>query len=145
MVGTSPQLSSGFAQRMRRSSSTLPVTSMSYLQCCQLSQQRLQVVRQPVNGFIGITGRICDWKVATRLVAQSTIPVILGGGISPENAAAGIKQVRPAGVDSCTETNARDSNGRPLRFKKDVEKIKQLVAEVRRVEQEIKPQNKSRI
>ena len=88
---------------------------------------------------------LCDWDVAARLVAQSTIPVILGGGISQENAAAGIKKVCPAGVDSCTETNARDSNGRPIRFKKDVEKIKQLVAEVRRAEQDIKSQNKSRI
>jgi len=94
---------------------------------------------QPVEGFIGITGRCCDWGVAAELAAQSPIPVILAGGISPDNAAAGIRRVRPAGVDSCTETNRRDAGGRPVRFKKDLVKVGQLVAEVRRAEAEIKP------
>jgi phosphoribosylanthranilate isomerase len=91
-------------------------------------------MEQPVDGYIGITGKICDWEVAAALVAQSTIPVILAGGIGPENAAAGIKKVTPAGVDSCTRTNALDSNARPVRFKKDLEKVASLVAAARRTE-----------
>jgi len=82
---------------------------------------------QPVNGFVGITGLTCDWDVAAQLVANSQIPVILAGGISPENVAAGIRRVRPYGVDSCTCTNARDSQGRPVRFKKDVSRVEELV------------------
>jgi len=93
---------------------------------------------QPVKGFIGITGRCCDWDVAAELAAQSAIPVILAGGISPDNAAAGIKKVRPYGIDSCTGTNAHDPSGRRIRFKKDIEKIKRLVAEMHRAEAEIK-------
>lgn len=89
---------------------------------------------QPVGGFVGITGLTCDWDVARQLVRQCRIPVILAGGISPENAGEGLKRVRPAGVDSCTLTNALDAGGRPIRFKKDLQKVNALVAAVRRAE-----------
>ena len=92
---------------------------------------------QPVQGFVGITGKICDWKTARRLVESSRIPVILAGGISPQNAVDGIRQVHPAGVDSCTLTNAFDENGQPIRFKKDLAKVKQLVKNVRQTEIEL--------
>ena len=82
---------------------------------------------QPVNGFVGITGMTCDWTTASRLVAESPVPVILAGGISPENVADAIHQVRPYGVDSCTQTNARDAKGRPIRFKKDLTRVKLMI------------------
>ena len=88
---------------------------------------------QPVNNFIGITGLTCDWQVSAQLVAQSSIPVVLAGGISPENVAAGIRQVRPFGVDSCTGTNAVGDNGRPIRFKKDPDRVSAILAETHRV------------
>lgn len=87
---------------------------------------------EPVGGFIGITGKTCDWDVAARLVKASPIPVILAGGIGPENVREGILKVRPAGVDSCTLTNAVDGEGRPIRFKKDPEKVEKMVAEARK-------------
>lgn len=90
--------------------------------------------RQPVSGFVGITGQTCDWDMAGRLVRQSSIPVILAGGISPENAAEAIARTRPAGVDSCTLTNARNDRGEPIRFRKDIDKVQALVAAVRRAE-----------
>ena len=86
---------------------------------------------QPVSGFIGITGKTCNWNVARDLVAASGIPVILAGGITPENVAAGIQKVRPAGVDSCTGTNACDHQGKTIRFQKDMNKVKRLVAAAR--------------
>ena len=89
---------------------------------------------QPEAGFVGITGKICDWNMAQKLVEQSDIPVILAGGISPENAYEGIMAVKPFGIDSCTHTNATDKNGCPVRFKKDPEKVKKLIAETRRAE-----------
>jgi len=88
-------------------------------------------VDQPVNGFIGITGQTCDWLMARKLVDAARIPVILAGGISPDNVVEGLRQVRPAGVDSCTGTNARDSYGQPIRFKKDPARVKRLVDAVR--------------
>ncbi len=92
---------------------------------------------QPVNGFVGITGQTCCWHTAADLVAASNIPVILAGGISPDNVAAGILKTRPAGIDSCTQTNARDEKGVPIRFKKDIHKVAQLVEAVRKAEKDI--------
>ena len=89
---------------------------------------------QPVHGFVGITGKTCNWDTARRLVSSSRIPVILAGGISPANVAEGISRVRPAGVDSCTLTNAIDEDGRPIRFSKDLRKVQQLVDAVRKTE-----------
>ncbi len=87
---------------------------------------------QPAGGgFVGITGRICDRDIARKLVETSRIPVILAGGITPENVSDGIKYVCPAGVDSCTGTNAADDKGNPVRFKKDIQKVKQMVEAVR--------------
>jgi phosphoribosylanthranilate isomerase len=89
---------------------------------------------QPVEGFVGITGKTCDWETASILVKNSQIPVILAGGISPENVYDGILKVRPYGVDSCTLTNAQNRNGTFLRFKKDPEKVKSLVTAVQDAE-----------
>lgn len=87
---------------------------------------------QPVTGFIGITGRTCDWPTARRLVEHTRIPVILAGGVDPDNVKRGIEAVKPAGVDSCTGTNAVDHSGRPIRFKKDPARVKRLVDAARR-------------
>ncbi len=88
----------------------------------------------PVQGFIGITGRPCGWRTARDLVLQSKIPVILAGGLSPENVRDVMVKVEPAGADSCTQTNKRDKEGNPVRFKKDFERVKKFVQEVRRAE-----------
>jgi phosphoribosylanthranilate isomerase len=92
---------------------------------------------QPVQGFVGITGQTCNWETARELVTVSRIPVFLAGGISPENVAEGIMQVRPAGVDSCTRTNATDHRGLPIRFRKDPGKVKKLVDAVREAEKSL--------
>jgi len=93
--------------------------------------------QQPVQGFIGITGQTCNWDMAAKLVESTPVPVILAGGISHDNVFDGIMHVRPAGVDSCTKTNAVDRNGRVIRFKKDLGKVKRLVKAVRRAENEL--------
>src|SRR6056297_726038 len=95
---------------------------------------------QPVCGFVGITGKTCDWQMASELVMNTRIPVILAGGLSPENVYDGVISVRPAGVDSCTRTNAVDDAGCPIRFKKDWEKVRQFVREARRSEKAISKQ-----
>jgi len=93
---------------------------------------------QPVKGFVGITGKTCDWDIAGELVKSCKIPVILAGGITPDNVFDGLMKVQPAGVDSCTGTNALDSKGQSIRFKKDVDKVKHMVDEVRRAEKHIR-------
>jgi len=87
---------------------------------------------QPVNGFVGITGLMCNWDIARKLVDSTDIPVILAGGLSPDNVFDGIRIVKPAGVDSCTQTNACDMQGNAVRFKKDMAKVKRFVEESKR-------------
>ncbi len=91
---------------------------------------------QPVSGFVGITGKICDWEIAAELVRSIRIPLILAGGLGPENVSEGIIRTSPAGVDSCTGTNATDEKGRPIRFRKDPEKVRRFVEAVRKTEKE---------
>jgi phosphoribosylanthranilate isomerase len=91
----------------------------------------------PVEGFVGITGQTADWDMARELVFNTDTPVILAGGLSPENVYEALLKVIPAGADSCTRTNRIDEAGKIIRFKKDVEKVKKFVAEVRRAEETI--------
>ena len=94
--------------------------------------------KEPVKGFIGITGRICDWTMAKALVQQSKIPVILAGGLSPGNAYDALMKTGPAGADSCTRTNEVDKKGEPIRFRKDFGKVKHFVEAVRRAEKDLR-------
>ena len=86
---------------------------------------------QPECGFVGITGRVCDWDVAAELVRTSGIPVILAGGLGPDNVAEAIRRTRPAGVDSCTLTNAMGRDRRPIRFRKDPDRVRRFAAAAR--------------
>ncbi|KAF0155909.1 MAG: phosphoribosylanthranilate isomerase [Syntrophaceae bacterium] len=90
---------------------------------------------QPVSGYVGITGRVCDWKIAGAVINWSPIPVILAGGISDINVFEAVTTLKPAGIDSCTQTNAVDKSGQSVRFKKDMKKVKRLVEETRRADQ----------
>lgn len=47
----------------------------------------------------GGTGKTFDWSIAGRLVSDIEQPVVLAGGLSPDNVAAAIEQVKPYGVD----------------------------------------------
>lgn len=47
----------------------------------------------------GGTGRIHDWTRASELVSRLDAPVVLAGGLTPENVADGIRQVGPYAVD----------------------------------------------
>jgi phosphoribosylanthranilate isomerase len=100
-----------------------------------LFQTDTWVGKEPVEGFIGITGKACDRRIARELVIRSRIPVILAGGLSPENVFEALMAVRPAGADSCTLTNSPDKEGKPIRFKKDFVKVKEFVRETRRAEE----------
>jgi phosphoribosylanthranilate isomerase len=90
--------------------------------------------REPVEGFVGITGELADSDRAKAVVLQGKIPVLLAGGLSPENVFDTVSQVLAAGADSCTHTNLVDSSGKAIRFKKDFVKVEKFVKEIRRAE-----------
>jgi len=114
-----------------------PVTDIFLTDTLMHNGDEISHDEQPVDGFVGITGVTCDWDMAAKLTAQSRIPVILAGGISPKNAYEAVMATRPAGVDSCTQTNAVDASGHPIRFKKDPDKVRIMIAEVRRAERDM--------
>ena len=62
----------------------------------------------------GALGRIHDWTLSRRIVDDVSVPAILAGGLGPENVAAAIAAVRPAGVDSKTRTDRLDGTGKDL-------------------------------
>lgn len=64
----------------------------------------------PKTGADGATGMTHDWSISAELVQESPCPVILAGGLTPENVADAITTVRPAGVDA--HTGVEDSSGR---------------------------------
>jgi len=45
----------------------------------------------------GGTGHVANWSIATKLAQQ--YPILLAGGLMPENVAEAVRQVRPWGVD----------------------------------------------
>jgi phosphoribosylanthranilate isomerase len=93
---------------------------------------------EPVKGFIGITGRTGAWDKARELVLETKIPVLLAGGLSPENVYDALTKVMPSGADSCTHTNMSDRKGNKVRFRKDLKRVEAFVNEVRRGERTIK-------
>lgn len=73
---------------------------------------------------VGGTGRTCDWSLAAELVRKATHPVLLAGGLTPENVSEAIRLVRPWGVD--VSSGVEIEPGR-----KDIEKVKQFIGQCR--------------
>jgi phosphoribosylanthranilate isomerase len=67
----------------------------------------------------GGTGQIFDWQLA--VAAKEHGPILLAGGLTPDNVAQAVRAVRPWGVD--TASGVETSPGR-----KDHEKMQQFVA-----------------
>src|SRR5262245_1943178 len=76
----------------------------------------------PKTGASGATGKTHDWRVSRRLVELADRPIILAGGLTPENVKRAILEVQPAGIDS--HTGVEDSTGR-----KNREKVQKFLSE----------------
>ncbi len=78
----------------------------------------------PKTGACGATGKTHDWHVSRKLVQLSPRPVILAGGLTPENVARAIREVQPAAVDA--HTGVEGANGR-----KDLRLVRAFVEQAR--------------
>jgi phosphoribosylanthranilate isomerase len=76
----------------------------------------------PATGVVGATGHTHDWSLSAALVAAVERPVILAGGLGPENVLEAIERVRPAGVDSETRTSRADD-----RRRKDPDRVRRFI------------------
>lgn len=81
----------------------------------------------PDTGVVGATGHTHDWRLSRDVVAAVDVPVILAGGLGPENVAEAIEVVRPAGVDSETRTSTDADRRRkdPVKVRAFVERARQ--------------------
>lgn len=80
---------------------------------------RAYLLDAQVRGAHGGTGAVCDWEAARNAATLGT-PVILAGGLTPENVVEAVKTVRPYAVD--TSGGVEASPG-----KKDHERIRQFI------------------
>ena len=78
----------------------------------------------PATGRHGATGRTHDWRLSRALVEASRVPIILAGGLTPENVAEAIATVRPWAVD--VHTGVEHGDGR-----RSFDRIRAFVAAVR--------------
>ncbi len=62
----------------------------------------------PETGASGATGKTHDWNISRQFVEVSSKPVILAGGLNPQNVYEAIKFVKPAGVDVHTGIEGED-------------------------------------
>ena len=69
---------------------------------------------------IGASGMTHDWKYDAEIVQSVKVPVIVAGGLGPENVEECIRQVKPAGVDSLTKTTWKYNDGV---MEKDIPKV----------------------
>lgn len=66
----------------------------------------------------GGTGKVHDWGISAEIVERSRLPIILAGGLTPDNAADAIRKVHPYAVDTASgvETDRNRNPDKVLRF-----------------------------
>lgn len=77
---------------------------------------------------IGALGVTHNWELDLRIIRSVRVPVIIAGGLGPENVRDAIHATRPAGVDSKTKTDRSDGS-----HTKDLRKVSEFVAAARSV------------
>lgn len=102
---------------------TIPVVDDSSLQLAKQYDRIADylLLDTKLEGQLGVTGSVHDWKISKQIVEQVSIPVILAGGLGIENVLEAISFVKPYGVDSKTKTDIPGTN------QKDLAKVKQFV------------------
>src|SRR5919106_760104 len=77
---------------------------------------------EPGDKQIGALGVTHSWDLDRQIVERVSIPVIMAGGLGPDNAADAIASAHPAGVDSKTKTDKDDGS-----HTKDLTKVKKFL------------------
>lgn len=99
-----------------------------YLGSCEAmgTVPRLVLVDSHVQGKYGGTGQVADWRLLAEYPGGPLYPpLVLAGGLTPENVVLAIRSVRPAAVD--TASGVESAPGR-----KDPEAVEAFVRAARR-------------
>lgn len=72
---------------------------------------------------IGASGQTHDWNIDARIVKECGKPVIMAGGLGPDNVVQAILECHPYGVDSLTKTSIKYDGGY---MEKDIEKVREF-------------------
>lgn len=71
----------------------------------------------PARNLFGGTGKRVDWDSAREFTVLSPLPVLLAGGITPENVCEAIKKVKPYGVDLASGVESEPGKKDPAKIK----------------------------
>ena len=73
------------------------------------------------RGRSGGTGKVHDWRISAEIVKRSRLPVILAGGLTPDNTSDAIRKVHPYAVDTASGV---ETDG-----KRDLDKVRRFIRE----------------
>lgn len=79
--------------------------------------------------IMGGTGAASDWDIAAELVGEADFPVMIAGGINPDNAAEAVRRIRPWGIDLSSGAEDRACE-------KSRKKINQIIDRVARAQED---------
>jgi phosphoribosylanthranilate isomerase len=91
----------------------------------QFALSPAMLIDAAVKGVYGGSGVTADWTAAAKLAKK--YPLLLAGGLTPENVADAVRQVQPWGVDVASGVESAPGE-------KDAGKMEKFVKEVKRVE-----------
>ena len=87
---------------------------------------------QGLGDLPGGTGRAFDWsRLSPSVQAKLPAPVILSGGLDPDNVGVAIRAVQPWAVDVSSGVEERGPDGKPRRGIKDATRIAAFIDGVR--------------
>lgn len=83
---------------------------------------------------IGASGETHDWNIDLEIVEKVKIPVIIAGGLGPDNVEDCIRKIKPYGVDSLSKTSFKFKDGV---IEKDIPKVQEFCRKAQEVSKEL--------
>jgi phosphoribosylanthranilate isomerase len=74
----------------------------------------------------GGTGQVCDWELARSIRQKLSKPLILAGGLNPENVVEAIRKVRPHAVDVSSGVEAEPGRKDHAKLKAFIQAVREL-------------------
>ena len=104
-----------------------------YLAGCVLDlRPRMVLLDSLVEGKYGGSGQTADWSLAAEYAGgASSTPLVLAGGLTPQNVAEAIREVRPKAVDTASGVESSSGKKDPVAVKAFVRAAREAFAKQR--------------